>query len=197
MSASRGSCSIWGRRRKCAVGRGTKLRTGISWRGGESPSGAAVAAVAIVVYLTGEPAEELVENLAGIPEPALEAHEDAALTATIGFGIFGAAALGMLLIFRRRARAKEWNVLTQRTVAEAMTRTVRWLSPDAEVHRTASVLTDEGIHRVLVMEETRTPGRHAGAPPGRDGLSDGGAPPVKGGAPLHDGSEGLYYWIVD
>lgn len=65
--------------------------------------GAAVAAVAIVVYLTGEPAEELVENLAGISEPALEAHEDAALTATIGFGIFGAAALGMLLIFRRRA----------------------------------------------------------------------------------------------
>lgn len=52
-------------------------------------------------------------------------------------------------------RAKEWNVLTQHTVAEAMTRTVRWLSPDAEVHHAASVMTDEGIHRVLVMEQGR------------------------------------------
>lgn len=65
--------------------------------------GAAVAAIAIVVYLTGEPAEELIENLAGISEPALEAHEDAALTSTIAFGIFGIAALALLVMFRRRA----------------------------------------------------------------------------------------------
>lgn len=64
--------------------------------------GAAVAVIAIAVYLTGEPAEELVENLAGISEPALEAHEDAALTSTIAFGIFGVAALAMLGLFRRR-----------------------------------------------------------------------------------------------
>lgn len=63
---------------------------------------AAVAAVSIIVYLTGEPAEELVENINGISEPALEAHEDAALAATVAFGVFGAGALALLAVFRRR-----------------------------------------------------------------------------------------------
>ena len=51
------------------------------------------------------------------------------------------------------AQPKEWNVLKQHTVAEAMTRTVRALPPNTEVHHAATVMTDEGIHRLLVMEE--------------------------------------------
>ena len=63
---------------------------------------AVLAAVAVVTYFTGEPAEEAVEHLAGIPEPLIERHEEAALLATIALGVVGAAAAGWLLLFRRR-----------------------------------------------------------------------------------------------
>ena len=62
----------------------------------------ALAAASAGVFLTGEPAEEAVEHLAGAAEVAIEPHEDAALIATVGFGIFGAAALVALLVYRRR-----------------------------------------------------------------------------------------------
>lgn len=64
---------------------------------------AALAVVALVVYLTGEPAEEAVENLPGVSDAIIERHEDAALLATIAMGSFGALALGALVRFRRRA----------------------------------------------------------------------------------------------
>jgi hypothetical protein len=60
-----------------------------------------VAGAAVAVFLTGEPAEEIVEELAGIGESAIEPHEEAARVATIGFGILGAGAAAMLLAFRR------------------------------------------------------------------------------------------------
>lgn len=62
-----------------------------------------VALAGVVVYLTGEPAEEAVEHLAGVSEPAIESHEEAALIATILLGAVGAVALGGLVAFRRRA----------------------------------------------------------------------------------------------
>jgi hypothetical protein len=55
-----------------------------------------------VVYLTGEPAEELAEGLPGVSEAILERHEDAALVATLMLGSVGAVALGGLLAFRKR-----------------------------------------------------------------------------------------------
>jgi uncharacterized membrane protein len=51
------------------------------------------ALAAIPVYLTGEPAEEAVEHLAGTADRAIEAHEEAALLAFIGSGVLGAIAL--------------------------------------------------------------------------------------------------------
>jgi hypothetical protein len=56
-----------------------------------------------VVYLTGEPAEELVEGLPGVSEAILERHEEAALVATTLLGLVGAVSLGGLLAFRERA----------------------------------------------------------------------------------------------
>ncbi|WP_263787904.1 hypothetical protein [Salinibacter grassmerensis] len=57
---------------------------------------AAVGTVAVAVYLTGEPAEALVEGLAGVSHEALEAHEAwgwyAALT-SIGTGVLSLGAL--------------------------------------------------------------------------------------------------------
>lgn len=53
---------------------------------------------AIAVYLTGEPAEEVVEGVAGVSHDAIEAHEEwgwYALLAGLGTGVF---ALGALLL---------------------------------------------------------------------------------------------------
>ena len=64
-----------------------------------------IVALALVtggVYLTGEPAEEAVENLVGVSESAIEAHEDAAKTAVVAMSILGALSLAALLAFGKR-----------------------------------------------------------------------------------------------
>lgn len=58
------------------------------------------AVVAVIVYLTGEPAEELVENLPGVSEATMESHEEIALIATIVLGGFAVIALYGLFAFR-------------------------------------------------------------------------------------------------
>ena len=62
-----------------------------------------LALLSLAVFFTGEPAEELVENLAGVSEPMIERHEEAALFATIALVVVGALSLAGLLSFRRRA----------------------------------------------------------------------------------------------
>lgn len=59
-----------------------------------------VAVAAAVVYLTGEPAEHLVEGLPGFSEAAMERHETAALWATWAAVAAGAVALGGLYMYR-------------------------------------------------------------------------------------------------
>lgn len=56
--------------------------------------------ISVVVYLTGEPAEETVEHLAGVSETMIESHEEAALLAMVGATSLGAIALGGLLASR-------------------------------------------------------------------------------------------------
>ncbi len=46
---------------------------------------------AVTTYLTGEPAEEAVEHIAGVSERLIEAHEDFAM-----YALIGSVALGML-----------------------------------------------------------------------------------------------------
>jgi hypothetical protein len=60
-----------------------------------------MAAAAVAVYFTGGPAEEIVEELAGVSHPSIETHEEAALLATIMLGSFALLVLGGLLAFRR------------------------------------------------------------------------------------------------
>jgi len=60
------------------------------------------ALAAVLVYLTGEPAEELVEDLAGTAKQAIEAHEAAAVVALIAIEALGALALTVLVLFRKR-----------------------------------------------------------------------------------------------
>lgn len=63
---------------------------------------ALLGAAAVVVYLTGEPAEDAVEQLAGVSKAMIEQHEEAALVATIAMGVAGAFALLAVFVFRRR-----------------------------------------------------------------------------------------------
>ena len=64
---------------------------------------ALVGAISILVFLTGEPAQDAVEKLPGISERIIDRHEDAARIATIVTAGIGALALGALAVYRRRA----------------------------------------------------------------------------------------------
>lgn len=65
---------------------------------------------ALPTYLTGEPAEELVEGLPGVTEAIIERHEDAALSAAIIVGVLGAFALLLLWRYRRATALPTWAV---------------------------------------------------------------------------------------
>ena len=66
---------------------------------------AGLALIAVVVYFTGEPAEELVEGLPGYSEALIEHHEEVALIATVGMVILGLAAVVGLVRARRQPDA--------------------------------------------------------------------------------------------
>ncbi|MCB0518539.1 MAG: hypothetical protein H6577_10180 [Lewinellaceae bacterium] len=61
---------------------------------------AAMAVVAIPVFLTGEPAEESVESLAGVSEGLIEAHEDAATVALWLMEALGLLSLVTLVFYK-------------------------------------------------------------------------------------------------
>lgn len=88
----------------------------------------AVAVISIPVYLTGEPAEEIVEQLAGVSEAALEAHEDAALVSLIALEVIGALALFGLIAERRRQPPPRWLAPTLLALVIAVTGWVGWTS---------------------------------------------------------------------
>jgi uncharacterized membrane protein len=68
-----------------------------------------VALMALPTYFSGEPAEEVVEHSAGVSEPAIESHEDAALGALAGVEVLGLVAL-VGLFLSRGGRALPANV---------------------------------------------------------------------------------------
>jgi len=69
------------------------------------------ALVTIPVYLTGEPAEEGVEHLAGVSHDLIELHEDAAKIAMIFMMITGAVSLLGLVLMKFKASAAKWLVI--------------------------------------------------------------------------------------
>lgn len=72
------------------------------------------AIIAIPVYLTGEPAEEVVESLPGVSEAIIEEHEDAGKIALIAQLVMGAISLVALFLSARAhqaARLLIWLVL--------------------------------------------------------------------------------------
>lgn len=67
----------------------------------------AAALGAIPTYLTGEPAEEVVENLAGVEPERIEEHEELALVALTAIEILGAASLAGLYLSRKTGEPPE------------------------------------------------------------------------------------------
>lgn len=77
---------------------------------------AALGAIAIFVYLTGEPAEEAIEKLPGFSEAITEEHEEFALVSTIVLAGFGAMALTALGVFRRKVLPR-WMTVSSLALA--------------------------------------------------------------------------------
>jgi hypothetical protein len=70
------------------------------------------ALLTLPVYLTGEPAEEVVEHLAGVAKPAIEVHEEAAKIAFVAMLATGAIALTSLVLFRSGRIIPNWFTAT-------------------------------------------------------------------------------------
>lgn len=64
------------------------------------------AVLAAPAYFSGEPAEERVENLAGVSKPLIEDHEEAAKAAAVAAGLLGALSAAGLVLSLRRRRAR-------------------------------------------------------------------------------------------
>lgn len=86
------------------------------WRGQETVQNVSlgllvvVGAVAVAVYLTGEPAEEIVEGAAGVSHDAIEAHEAWGLYAFLASIVTGLGALGALVLEKAREQLARWSV---------------------------------------------------------------------------------------
>ena len=79
---------------------------------------AALAAISVIVYFTGEPAEAAIEKLPGFSETITERHEEFALIATIVLASFGALALSALAVFRKKLLPR-WVTLSSLALALA------------------------------------------------------------------------------
>lgn len=74
---------------------------------------------AIPTYLTGEPAESVVEHLPGVAEAFIEQHESASLIALVAAMVTGVASLAGLLLTRRAAKLPAWATIAPLVLALA------------------------------------------------------------------------------
>lgn len=87
-----------------------------------------IALITIPVYLTGEPAEEIVEGLPGASDQLIHSHEDVAVWAMILIEVLGAAALAGLLVFRQKDAMPGWFAPSLLAFALAAAALVGWAS---------------------------------------------------------------------
>jgi uncharacterized membrane protein len=68
---------------------------------------------AVIAYLTGEPAEELVENIPGVLKSAIEQHEDAAMVSLIVLIMLGiSSVIGIYLTYKNSQYIKRVATIT-------------------------------------------------------------------------------------
>lgn len=109
------------------------------------------AVVAIVVYVTGEPAEEIVEHLPGISEDFIERHEEAGLVSLFGLEVLGVLSLLGLVAFRRPRPMPGWFLPALLVLAALASSWVGWTShlggqishPETRAEFTAPAAADE------------------------------------------------------
>jgi hypothetical protein len=65
-----------------------------------------------LAFLTGEPAEHALENMAGRPEALIESHEEAALLATFATAVLAFLSAASLWLLRRGALGRGWGLGT-------------------------------------------------------------------------------------
>ncbi len=87
-----------------------------------------ISAITIPTYLTGEPAEEVVEHLPGVPESAIEEHEESAAGSLVALEVLGVFSLAGLFFFRRRHPIPRWFVVTCLILSFATVAMVAWTS---------------------------------------------------------------------
>lgn len=85
-----------------------------------------VALLSIPSYVSGEPAEEQVENIATVSKVFLEQHEDAAKVAFVGVLVLGALGLVGLLRYRFGKCACKWFSPVVIVAALVVTATMMW-----------------------------------------------------------------------
>lgn len=131
--------------------------------------------VAVPVYLSGEEAEGIVEEL-GAPDAVIEPHEEAALWTVLVLGALALAALGLLWWLSHRRETPRW--LTTSAWAAAMLGAVL-------AGRTA-YLGGQIRHTEIRPPEVR---QQLGAPDGEEASADTAAPGATSSAP-DEASEG-------
>ena len=94
----------------------------------------ASALVAIPVYLTGEGAEEIVEDMDGIDKPAIETHEDAAKFALISFIVQALVVLTTLIMAARGAVPRWMTVILLLSVLHATATVLRVAYLGGKIH---------------------------------------------------------------
>jgi CBS domain-containing protein len=110
--------------------------------------------VAFAASLPGVPSERPVEAAWDEDESESPAERDGEPEAMFFTELWSDAGADVVERFNA-VGGPEWNVLEEHTVSEAMTRPVRSMPPAMDVMKAAGIMSEEGIHRVLVMEGDR------------------------------------------
>lgn len=84
-----------------------------------------LAAVAALVFVTGEPAEEAIEGVVGVSESAIHSHEEAAEAALIAVGLAGAVSLLALALYWHRSLPR-WVISTALVVTFGASGVMGW-----------------------------------------------------------------------
>ena len=84
-----------------------------------------LAVITVVVFLSGEPAEEALERVVNVSEATIHPHEEAAEAALIATGIAGALALVMLVTWWRRSMPR-WVIGAALATALVATGMLAW-----------------------------------------------------------------------
>jgi len=113
-----------------------------------------LALITIVVQLTGESAEELVEDLPGVLESVVERHEDAALWGTIGMAALGVLSFIGLWQLRAGRAGVPWYSSAVFVVGLAVAALMGWIANlGGQIRHTEIAPQPTGVERTAPAED--------------------------------------------